>query len=125
MSSTLIGFGFEPQRDFPTSRCQVPVKLAFSAAQTTPASERSAGPIHDMTLMAELLAVPLPLLCEERAPSLQDRYISAPRAGGFRVLLRHDPRDLGDVRHIVDHPGRQHLAQGNPAELRMRARGIQ
>src|SRR3569832_17329 len=50
-STTLNGFGFDPQRDFSTSRCQVPEKLAFCPEQTPSAAKRSAGTIHVTAFM--------------------------------------------------------------------------
>src|ERR1035441_6394404 len=54
-STTLNGFGLEPQWDFSTFRYQLPEKLAVCPAQTPSATERNVGTNHERILMAGFL----------------------------------------------------------------------
>src|ERR1035441_76561 len=70
-STTLNGFGLEPQWDFSTFRCQLPEKLAVCPAQTPSATERNVGTNHERVLMADSSCVQVPTI----------GYPSGPRRG--------------------------------------------
>src|ERR1017187_1045619 len=61
-STTLNGFGLEPQWDFSTFRCQLPEKLAVCPAQTPNATERNVGTNHERVLMAGSSCVHVPAI---------------------------------------------------------------
>src|ERR1039457_3932601 len=61
-STTLNGFGLEPQWDFSTFRFQLPEKLAVCPAQTPSATERNVGTNHERVLMADSSCVQVPAI---------------------------------------------------------------
>lgn len=60
-----------------------------------------------------------PALGSAMASALEDAEIGAPRADGIAVLVGHDPRDLMEMRQVVNGPGGEQLAQGDDSESRV------
>src|ERR1019366_5339896 len=95
-STTLNGFGLEPQWDFSTFRYQLPEKLAVCPAQTPSATERNVETNHESVLMAGSSCVQGPAIKILLAPPKGKRDPAGCGVAGVPHHMSGAPGPTGD-----------------------------